>query len=62
MTDQVGPDGKLRVDFTIIADASREGGGWNIDDVCVVTAGSSRGPSSALLSLAVLLVIRRRRA
>jgi hypothetical protein len=82
VTDQVAADGSLRIDFSIIADRTREGGGWNIDDLCVVTAaaatcttadcadgggcgcgvGSSTGVrSSALLSLAVLLRLRRRR-
>ncbi len=82
VTDQVAADGSLRIDFSIIADRSGEGGGWNIDDICVVTApaptcttadcsedssgccGVGRGAasSSVLLSFAVLLVLRRRRA
>ncbi|MDX2092511.1 MAG: MYXO-CTERM sorting domain-containing protein [Kofleriaceae bacterium] len=38
VTDQIGEDGSLRIDFSIIADGTGEGGGWNIDDVCIVTA------------------------
>lgn len=83
VTDQVAADGSLRIDFSIIADNSRESGGWNIDDICVVTAAApsctiadcpeesedSAGcgcrttstSSTALLGLAGMFVLRRRR-